>query len=286
MAKTLTVTDFFARFPTHDACLDYLMNARYGEMVTCPNCAREGKFHRVKKRQVYECAWCGHQVSPMAGTPFERSRTPLQKWFYALYLFTTTRHGVAAKELQRQLGVTYKTAWRMAHEIRKYMAKVDGEHPLDGEVEADETYIGGRTTGGKRGRGAPNKTVVFGMLERDGDVMANVVPNVRMKTLQPIIEENVVAGSTVHTDELKSYNGLSKAGFEHETVNHGAGEYVDGDCHVNGIEGFWARLKLSIRGTHVHVSQKHLQKYVKEFEFRHNMRRHPDQMFDRLLASF
>ena len=178
-----------------------------------------------------------------------RTHLPLHKWFYAMHLFSTSRHGVPAKELERQLGIPYKTAWRMAHEIRKYMAKVDGEHPLDGEVEADETYIGGKTTGGKRGRGAPNKTVVFGMLERDGDVMAKVVPNVRMKTLQPIIEENVVAGSTVHTDELKSYNGLSKAGFEHETVNHSAGEYVDGECHVNGIEGFWARLKLSIRGT-------------------------------------
>ncbi len=174
----------------------------------------------------------------------------------------------------------------MGHELRKYMAEVDGETPLSGDVEADETYVGGRTTGGKRGRGAPNKTVVFGMLERDGDVMANVVQNVRMKTLQPIIEENVVAGSTVHTDELKSYNGLSKAGFEHETVNHGAGQYVDGDCHVNGIEGFWARLKLSIRGTHVHVSRKHLQKYVKEFEYRYNMRRNPGRMFDRLLAAF
>ena len=124
------------------------------------------------------------------------------------------------------------------------------------------------------------------MLERDGDVMANVVPNVRKKTLQPIIKENVVKDSTVHTDELKSYSGLSKAGFEHETVNHGAGQYVDGDSHVNGIEGFWARLKLSIRGTHVHVSQKHLQKYVKEFEYRHNMRKRPELMFDRLLAAF
>ena len=285
MAKTFTITDFFTRFPTHDACLDHLMMVRYGKTVPCPKCAREGKFHRVKKRQVYECAWCGHQVSPMVGTPFERSRTPLQKWFYAMYLFTTSRHGVPAKELQRQLGVTYKAAWRMGHEIRKFMAETDGEWPLDGDIEADETYVGGRTTGGKRGRGAPNKTVVFGMLERDGDVMASVVPNVRKTTLQPIIKGNVVKGSTVHTDELKSYSGLSKAGFEHETVNHGAGEYVDGDSHVNGIEGFWARLKLSIRGTHVHVSRKHLQKYVKEFEYRYNRRQNPSLMFDELLAS-
>ena len=283
---TLTVTDFFRQFPTDDACLEHLWNIRFGDEVECEKCGKVGRFYRLRKEPAYSCPRCGHHIHPMVGTPFAKSRTPLQKWFYAMYLFTTTRHGVAAKELQRQLGVTYKTAWRMGHEIRKYMAEVDGETPLSGDVEADETYVGGRTTGGKRGRGAPNKTVVFGMLERDGDVMANVVQNVRMKTLQPIIEENVVAGSTVHTDELKSYNGLSKAGFEHETVNHSAGEYVDGDSHVNGIEGFWARLKLSIRGTHVHVSRKHLQKYVKEFEYRYNMRKLPELMFDRLLAAF
>ena len=283
---TFTVTDFFRQFPTDDACLEHLWNIRFGDEVECEKCGKVGKFYRLRKEPAYSCPRCGHHIHPMVGTPFAKSRTPLQKWFYAMYMFTTTRHGVAAKELQRQLGVTYKTAWRMGHELRKYMAEVDGETPLSGDVEADETYVGGRTTGGKRGRGAPNKTVVFGMLERDGDVMANVVQNVRMKTLQPIIEENVVAGSTVHTDELKSYNGLSKAGFEHETVNHSAGEYVDGDSHVNGIEGFWARLKLSIRGTHVHVSRKHLQKYVKEFEYRYNMRKLPELMFDRLLASF
>ena len=283
---TFTVTDFFRQFPTDDACLEHLWNVRFGDEVECEKCGKVGKFYRLRKELAYSCPRCGHHIHPMVGTPFGKSRTPLQKWFYAMYMFTTTRHGVAAKELQRQLGVTYKTAWRMGHELRKYMAEVDEETPLSGDVEADETYVGGRTTGGKRGRGAPNKTVVFGMLERDGDVMANVVPDVRKKTLQPIIKENVVKDSTVHTDELKSYSGLSKAGFEHETVNHGAGQYVDGDSHVNGIEGFWARLKLSIRGTHVHVSAKHLQKYVKEFEYRYNMRTSPDQMFDRLLTAF
>ena len=173
----------------------------------------------------------------------------------------------------------------MAHEIRKYMAEVDGETPLGGTVEADETYVGGKRSGGKRGRGAPNKTVVFGMLERDGDVMTKVVPNVRKRTLQPIIAENVEPYSTVHTDELKSYSGLSKAGYEHETVNHSAGEYVRDDCHVNGLEGFWARLKLSIRGTHIQVSAKHLQKYVKEFEYRYNRRKRPASIFGDLVAS-
>ena len=156
---TLTVTDFFRQFPTDDACLEHLWNVRFGDEVECEKCGKVGKFYRLRKGPAYSCPRCGHHIHPMVGTPFAKSRTPLQKWFYAMYMFTTTRHGVAAKELQRQLGVTYKTAWRMGHELRKYMAEVDGETPLSGDVEADETYVGGRTTGGKRGRGAPNKTV-------------------------------------------------------------------------------------------------------------------------------
>ena len=283
---TLTVTEFFRQFPTDDACLEHLWQVRFGDEVECPKCGKVGKFYRLSKAPAYSCPRCGHHIHPMVGTPFAKSHTPLQKWFYAMYLFTTTRHGVAAKELQRQLGVTYKCAWRMGHEIRKYMAEVDGETPLGGAVEADETYVGGKRSGGKRGRGAPNKTIVFGILERGGDIMANVVPNIRKLTLQPIIAENVEPGSTVHTDELASYSGINQAGYRHETVNHGLGEYVSGDSHVNAVEGFWARLKLSIRGTHVHVSRKHLQKYVKEFEYRYNMRTSPDRMFDRLLAAF
>ncbi len=214
----------------------------------------------------------------------ERSRTPIHKWFYAMYLFSTSRHGISAKELERQLGVTYKTAWRMAHEIRKYMAEIDEEHPLDGDVEADETYIGGKQPG-KRGRGADGKAIVFGMLERGGELMAKVVPNVRKKTLQPIIKENVLPGSTVHTDELRSYMGLIREGYQHKTVNHGAGEYSRGDIHVNSLEGFWARLKLSIQGTHVQVSPKHLWKYVKEFEYRYNRRKQEDLIFSELVEN-
>ena len=281
-----TFYEFQQQFPDDEACLKRIMVERYGGTeLDCPKCGVHGNFYRMTRERAYVCQHCKHQLHPTVGTIMERSSTPLHKWFYAMFLFTTTRHGVPAKELQRQLGVTYKTAWRMGHEIRKYMARVDGETPLGGIVEVDETYIGGKRSGGKRGRGAPNKTVVFGMLERGGDVMTKVVQNVRKKTLQPIIKGNVEQGSTVNSDELKSYSGLSKAGFEHETVNHSAGEYVDGDCHVNGIEGFWARLKLSIRGTHVHVSRKHLQKYVKEFEYRYNRRKRLDAIFGDLVAS-
>ena len=286
-----TFYQFQKQFPDDEACLHHIMVKRYGGTeIDCPKCGAHGKFYRLTRDRAYLCQHCKHHIYPCAGTLMHRTRLPLHKWFYAMFLFTTTRHGVSAKELERQLDVSYPTAWRMGHLIRKHMTDTDGEWPLGGsgggEVEADETYIGGRTTGGKRGRGAPNKTIVFGMIERDGDVMANVVPNVRKRTLQAFISENVEPGSTVHTDELKSYGGLAAIGYTHQTVNHGAGEYVRGSCHVNGIEGFWARLELSIRGTHVHVSRKHLQKYVKEFEFRYNRRKRPGTMFGDLVARF
>jgi len=223
----------------------------------------------------------------MVGTPFEKSHTPLQKWFYAIYLFTTSKHGVPAKELQRQLGVTYKTAWRMGHEIRKYMGNVDGDNGLSGEVEMDETYVGGRDL--RTGRPGKNskKVPVFGMVERGGNLMTKVVPNARRETLDPIITGAVALGSTVHTDEFHVYKYLGKIGYTHKRVNHSREQWVRGNSHTNTIENFWSRLKNSIRGTHVHVSRKHLQKYLMEFEYRYNMRKATSgQMFDRLVESF
>ena len=220
----------------------------------------------------------------MVGTPFEQTHMPLQNWFYAMYLFTATRHGVSAKELQRQFGCSYKSAWRMGHEIRKYLADVDGQTPLDGDVEADETYVGGKRKGGKRGRGAPGKTVVFAMQDRDGDLIAKVVPDVKKVTLTAEIEAHVVKGSTVHTDELASYNDVASKGYVHKTVHHGSGEYVRDGSHVNSVEGFFSIIKRSIRSTHIHVSRKYLPNYLAEFEFRHNRRAAPRSMFLRLVA--
>ncbi len=173
----------------------------------------------------------------------------------------------------------------MGHEIRKHMAEVDGEDPLSGTVEIDETYVGGIRKG-KRGRGAEGKTILLGMMQRDGDVMTKVVPNVRRNSLQPHIEANVEKGSEINTDELRSYTGLDGIGYEHKTVNHGAGEYARGEVHVNGMEGYWSNLKKSITSTHIHVSGKHLEKYSKEFEYRFNSRKNPDQMFPELISSF
>jgi transposase len=282
MTKPISIQEFMQMFPDDDACLEHLFKLRYGANFECPRCGEIGKFRKLSKMPAYTCQ-CGDHIHPMVGTPFYNSHTPLQKWFYAMYLFTTTRHGVPAKELQRQLSVNYKTAWRMGHKIREYLGFVDGDAPLSGHIEADETMVGGKRGGGKRGRGAPGKTVVFGMLERQGGVMTRIVQNVRRATLEPHIIANVKKGSTVSTDELKSYAKLARHGYEHGSVNHGAEEWVNGIHHTQGIEGFWSIIKRSIHGTHVHVSRKHLAKYLAEFEFRWNLRDDPVSMFPLLL---
>ena len=283
--KPQNITQFFRQYPTDEACLTHLFNVRFGQGFECPSCERPSNWYRIKAERAYSCQWCGHHLHPTVGTPFEQTRTPLQLWFYAIYLFTTTRNGVAAKELQRQLGVTYKTAWRMAGLIREHMATVDGDSVLGGNwqsVEIDETYVGGVRKGGKRGRGAAGKTVVLGMM--DGD---EVVPNVKCASLLPIINAHVAKGSLVSTDELKSYNSLPDHGYRHITVNHGAGQYVGAmGATTNGIEGFWSQLKRSINGTHIHVSGKHLWKYAKEAEYRFNRRDRPSSKLPELLSTF
>ena len=285
MVKSLTIQDFFTRFPTDDACIAHLFELRFGADFACPKCGEIGKFRKLAKQPAYTCN-CGHHIHPMVDTIFQDTHTPLTKWFYGVYLFTTSRHGVPAKELQRQLGVSYPTAFRMAHLIRQHMAKVDGDDALDGHVEIDETMVGGIRTGGKRGRGAPGKTVVLGMLERGGDVITKVVPDVKRATLEPHIVTNILKGASVSTDELRSYAKLAGLGYDHGAVNHSMNVWVKGNHHTNSIEGFWSLVKRSISGTHVHVSRQHLSKYLGEFEFRWNSRHEPSAMFPALMASF
>jgi len=288
MTKQISVLEFFKQFPDDDTCLEHLMEVRYGKELECPKCQKASRFHRIKSRPVFGCQYCGHQISPMAGTPFERSTTPLQKWFYAIYLFTTSRHGVPAKELQRQLSVTYKTAWRMGHEIRKYMGEVDGDDGLSGHVEVDETYIGGKDK--QMGRPNPKttkKTAVLGMVQRNGDIITRVIPDTKAATLIPLIEEHVEVGTIISTDELNTYKKLPQSGFRHGYVRHNMEQWVKGIHHTNTIENFWGRFKLSVKGTHIHISKKHMAKYLAEFEYRYNMRgANASLMFDQLLASF
>ncbi|MGH7091357.1 MAG: IS1595 family transposase [Stellaceae bacterium] len=286
-----SVREFFARFPSDDACLEHVMAVRYGLRHACGHCGVESTFHRLTERPAYSCAHCGAHVYPCAGTVFQDTRTPLQMWFYAIYLFVTTRHGVSGKELQRTLGVTYKTAWRIGQQIRILIGKADGFEVLQGHVEMDEAYVGGKRSGGKRGRGAEGKTIVFGMKEREGRMVANIIPNVKMATLRDEVLRKVAEGSTVSTDELLSYGLLDADGYTHGTVRHGAKEYAYYDYrhgvthHVNHVESFWHLFKASIRSTHIHVSRKYMDRYLAEFTFRSNHREMKNAMFDLLIGA-
>lgn len=188
-----------------------------------------------------------------------RHRTPLTVWIYAIYLFVTTRHGVSAKELQRTLGVTYKTAWRVGQQIRTLMANAQSFELLQGHVEIDGAYVGGHWLG-KRGRGAPGKTIVVGMKERDGDIRAQVVPNAKKDTLRTVAKNNIAPGSIVSTDEFVSCGLLVPDGFKHGAVQHGTGEFAFYDYrlvvthHTNNVKNVWRLFKNSIRSTHIHVS--------------------------------
>lgn len=290
--KQINVRQFFNQFPDDDACLAHLFNVRFGQGHECPKCERRAKWYRLDSEIAFSCQWCGHHIHPQVGTIFAKSRTPLQLWFYAVFLFTTSRHGVSAKELQRQLGVTYKTAHRMARLIRKHMAAIDGDEPLGGEgvvVEVDETYVGGVKKGQQgRGRSLDGQTVVFGMVERGGgEAMVKVVPDAKKNTLQPIIAENVKQGTEVHTDNYRGYWGLEDKGFEVKRIVKDKGRYVgpDGET-VNAVENFWRHLKKSIEGTHISVSPKYLESYAKEFEYRFNRRMRPETMLSELLTRF
>ncbi|MCB1331999.1 MAG: IS1595 family transposase [Maritimibacter sp.] len=290
-SPSFSVRDFFKRFPDDEACLEHIFNVRFGERHVCRACGVESTFHRMSDRRAWACAHCGDHLYPTAGTIFQDTRTPLQVWFYAIYLFVTTRHGISGKELQRQLGVTYKTAWRMGHKIREQMEKSDFSGFLSGEIEADEAYIGGRQKG-SRGRSTKGKTVIAGVKQRGGPIKARVVPDASKASLRPLILDNVERGSHVSTDEWRAYELLVKDGYRHGTVNHSKDEWARYDqlegvnVSTNSVENFWRHFKHSMRSTHISESQKHMPKYLGEFTFRANHRDEVNQMFDRLIARF
>ncbi len=290
MAKPkFTFKQFQSQFPDDDACLASILQRRYGKIDACPKCGVVGKLTKIEGRRAYACQE-GCHIYPCAGTVFEKSTTSLSLWFHAMYLFTSTRNGVSAKELQRQLGVTYKCAWRIGHQLRILLAardKANNPGPMTGHVEMDEAYIGGRIRtflGRGKGEYMKNKSTVFGMVERGGMLRGHVVPSERQEHLMPIVEATVGKGTTISTDRSRSYLRLKRMGYKHDRVNHNIGEYVRGNVHTNTIEGFWSHLKRGIKSTHASVSKKHMQKYVDEFVFRYNNRDQPADMFNRVLA--
>jgi len=278
-----TIKDFNKQFSTDDSCLEFLFKARYPQGVECPNCQKvTNHYHRTGAKD-YVCQSCGHAVSPTANTIFHKSATPLRLWFYAMFLMASTRCGISAKQLERELGVTYKTAWRMFKQIRSLMDEKN--NPFTGHTEVDETYIGGKHSG-KRGRGAEGKTPVVGLANRDeSQIKATVTKDVKSRTILPIIWSNVPRSTenTIHTDELASYNLVKKLGYVHRRVFHGKGEYAKGISHVNTVEGFWSLVKRGINGVYHAVSPKYLQSYLNEYSFRYNHRKSQTPMFHLLL---
>ena len=286
-----SIMEFDREFPDDSACLDFLVAKLYPEGIFCPNCDKVTRHHRVKTRTCFACQFCGHQEYPMAGTIFERSSTSLRLWFRAMYLMASTRCGISAKQLERELGVSYPTAWRMFKEIRSMLGQ-DGNDPLSGTVEMDETFIGGKPRVGdiksKREVRAfvEKKAKVFGAVQRGGNVTATVIPSRRANTIMPLATKHVLPASTVYTDEFKSYRGLTQAGYAHSRINHSEGVYVSGDVHTQTIEGFWALLKGGLIGVYHGVSTKHLQSYLDEYVFRYNNREITGRrgMFDAFLS--
>jgi transposase-like protein len=277
--QVFTFNEFLKQYPTEDACLEKIFQLRFGKMEACPKCAVvKAKYYRMKKRKCYECGECGHQIYPLAGTVMRNSTTKLTSWFYIIYLFSTSKNGVSSKEIQRQIGVTYKTAWRMGHMVRKLMK--DDNIKLSGIVEVDESLIGGRAKG-KRGWGADNKVCLLGMVERGGKVLVQSIQNRSRRVIIPLICATVMQGSMINTDEFKVYRHLKLNGYKHETVVHSKYQWRKGDCCTNTIEGYWSNLKKSILGTHTFVSQKWLDNYLNEFGFRYNYRK--EGIFEKII---
>ena len=290
MNNRYTITEFRKDYPDNDACLNKLFTLRYTNLV-CPKCDSDKPFTRVNNRMSYQCPCCGFQLYPMAGTIFEKSRTPLTHWFYAIYLQTTTRNGVAAKELERQLNVCYETALRMAHQIKKLMGN-NKPAKLTGVCEIDESYFGMKAANMTKKKRASmidanntfkdNKTGVMGFVSRDGLVRTEVMfPG---KSFKERVRDNVSTDATLVTDAHLGYAGLDVEFTAHETVNHDAGEYKRDEWHTNNIEGFWSQLKRTIKGTHIHCDAKYLQLYADEVSFRYMHRKQQATMFETILS--
>lgn len=288
-----SLMEFMKDYPNDATCLDYLWRTRCspdGEHAHCPKCKAERRFVKYttdQRRQSWTCTACGKHVHPTAGTIFHKSATSLQLWFYAMYLMTSTRCGISAKQMERELGVTYKTAWRICHLIRTQLMQPD-DRPLEGQIEVDETYVGGSRRGkhgAKRGRPSveSHKVPVFGMVERGGNVVARIVPNAKGETLLPHIVEKIMPKSTIYSDEWVGYNGVGNQGYRHRRCHHSTRVYVSGDAHTNTIEGFWSLVKRGIGGVYHSVSAKHLQSYLSEYAWRYNRRHEGSQKFSALL---
>jgi len=282
-----SLREFLAEYPADESCLVALWRERYspdGEHAYCGRCEEDRPFKRYEtsqQRQSWTCTVCGHHVHPTAGTIFHKSSSGLHQWFYCMYLMTSTRCGISAKQVERELGCAYKTALRMMRLIRTHLMDQDDDEPLAGSVEVDETYMGGRARQWPRQSKEyhrSQKHPVLGMVERGGSVRAEVLPTrggASAGDVRPRVLENIKGGSHLYTDESGLYFGMDGL-YKHRAIRHADRVYVSGDTHTQTIEGFFATLKNGMRGVFHGVSRRWLQSYLNEYVFRYNHREGPD----------
>ena len=271
----LSVADYFN---TPNKCKQALTESRWGDDIICPYC---GKHHcKMSKTGRFHCTVCNHNFSSTVGTIFENTKISLRQWFLSMYLISSHKKGISSHQLSRDIKVTQKTAWYMLQKIRSLYAQSD-EKALSGTVECDEMYLGGaeknkhesKKTEGTQGRSTKTKKPIFGMIQRMGNIVAMATKDTKAEILMPIIKQFVAENTVVYTDELSSYNRLSKENYIHGVVHHNDNEFVVGDIFTNTIEGFWSHFKKMVFGTYHYVSKKHLQRYIDEEVFRWNTRK-------------
>jgi transposase len=286
----MTYTEFLRQLPDSDACLDYLKEKFYADGTNCPKCGKASKFHRITGRSAYSCQFCGHHVYPPAGTIFHKSTTSLQLWFWAIYLISSSKCRISAKQLGREIRVTYKTAWRMMKQIRLLLGDDDAE-PLSGDVEVDETFVGGKLRNSDRRRAKregkhpsdptiKQRTIAVAAVQRQGGVRATVVPDRTRQTLHGKIREFVLPESMIFTDDWALYSGIGREYKGHRRVNQSQRIYVESDgATTNSIGSFFAVFKNSVRGARHNISAKYLPHYLNEYTFRWNHRKDRQPIF-------
>lgn len=265
--------ELYEAFPDEQTAIDHFTTIRWRRGAFCPYC-QSGRVMHFSDKRTHKCHECRQRFSIRVGTIFEDTKLPLRKWFAAIWMITNHKKGVASTQLARELGITQKSAWFVLHRIRYAARTRSFNRPLAGDVEIDETYVGGKEHNrhaSDRRKGRKEKKIVLGMLQRGGEFRAKTIKNLQGRTVRGRVFDNVSDGSTLMTDEHPSYRDL-QGPYDVHSINHSAGEYVRDFCHINGIEGAWSLFKRQVYGIHHHVSGKHLDAYLGEMCYRYNRR--------------